>query len=197
MVARVGEVETAAQGLVRVLPGIDRGTAEAEIERLRQVEQAVAKDLRLHARGLASPVVDVRGIRAPRRLVRAEGRGLQAVGVGADDEAVQVLHAPAALDEFHGQPVQERLLGRRWRASSKVGDRFDERPAEVAQPDVVDRDPRGERIPWIDDPPGEGGAAAGARLRIGLAPRGVLFVRPLEQSNENIQGLSFMSLDVL
>ena len=49
-------------------------------------------------------------------------------------------HAPTALDEIDGEPIEQLGVGRRRPFTAEVEDGRDQRPAEVPRPDVIDRD---------------------------------------------------------
>src|SRR5688572_7697849 len=73
-----------------------------------------------------------------------------------------MFHAPAVLDEFDREPVQQRRMRRRLRARPEVGDVRDQTAAKVARPDVVYGHARGEWILRLGQPARKGEAASGA-----------------------------------
>ena len=72
------------------------------------------------------------------------------------------------LHELGGEPIEQLRMGRRTTAAAEIGGRRNEPASEMAEPDVVDRDPRGEGVARRREPPGEGGSASGAGRGIGL-----------------------------
>ena len=73
-----------------------------------------------------------------------------------------MFEAPSGFYELDGAPVEER--GELWRRvlAVEVGDVFDEGFAEVARPEVIHGDARGEGVLAVGNPVGQGGAASGA-----------------------------------
>src|SRR5262249_33666103 len=81
------------------LPAADR-----RVEFARDAENAVADDLGLQALRREAPEQLIVGVDRPTRM---GGRGLrlQAIGIAGDDQAIEMLDAPAAVHEFHGEPI--------------------------------------------------------------------------------------------
>ncbi len=73
--------------------------------------------------------------------------------------------------KLDGEPVEQLGVGRRRPLAAEVEDRRHQRRAEVAHPDVIDRDAGRQRMPPVGHPSGERGAAAGAGRREGLVAR--------------------------
>ena len=86
---------------------------------------------------------------------------------------MQMLHGPAMVHELGGQPVEQ--LWMRWRGAlaAEVENRGHQRPTEMPGPDVIDENARGERIPPVGDPVGQG------------------FVQSLAHPAGNITGVAF------
>ena len=89
---------------------------------------------------------------------------------------MDVLHAPVVLHEFDGQPVEQLGVRRRSPFAAEVKHRRHQRLAHVPSPDMIDGDPRRQRMTRVGQPFREGGAAAGAGRRIGLVGVAILIV---------------------
>jgi CO/xanthine dehydrogenase Mo-binding subunit len=136
-----------------------------------------------HPLGVEVPeegVVGIDGVvrrfqRSERRVAAPGGdRGGHAVGVAGDDQAVKVLRRPVVVGEFGGEEVEELGVRRRLAVAAEVERGRHDCAAEVAQPDVVGGDARGERIFRRRDPFRQCRAAAGGLLRIDGSQRRVL-----------------------
>ena len=150
VVARVGllvDVEEEAVALLHPEADLSRGracpvartTASSVVAAHERVEQLVGPERR-HAEAL--PELHLRiGLRG--RVV--ERRRRQAVRLGADDDAHQVLHVVAARDEVGGERVEQLGRGGRVRRAQVV-DGIDEAAAEEVAPHAVDE---GAREPGV------------------------------------------------
>ncbi len=147
---------------------VDVGAAQGRVERPGDGEDAVADDLGLGASGCPSPEEHV--VRVPGEVGRV-GMRVASIRGARDDQPVDRLHAPAAIHQLGGQPVQQRGVARRLAVAAEVVHRRHDRPAEVPAPDVVDRHPRRERVGLVGDPAGEGQPTARAGRRIGRPGR--------------------------
>ena len=76
-----------------------------------------------------------------------------------------MLQAPARLHELDGQPVEQGVMFGPGGSQAEVGHRADQGLAEMARPDVVDRDAGRQGVAAVDDPAGQGEPPAGADLR--------------------------------
>ena len=94
-------------------------------------------------------VVGVAGAQVPRR-----GRDLP-VGVAVDDEADHVLHVPAAVHEFAGQPVEKFGVHRRLALHAKIVQHPGQARAKELFPKAVHKDPGRERVFAGNDPLGK------------------------------------------
>ena len=65
---------------------------------------------------------------------------------------MKMLHAPTGLLKIHGQPIEKLLHRWRFRATPKILNGINQRLTEMAQPDMVHRDARRQRITRIDNP---------------------------------------------
>ena len=86
-----------------------------------------------------------------------------------------------AIMSLDGQPIKQRVLRRTFRATAEVGDRLDQRLAEMAGPNVVHCHTCRKRVLSIGDPTCQCGAAAGADRRIRPATRRVRFIGALKR----------------
>ena len=96
------------------------------------------------------------------------------VGGAGDDQPVQLLeragvHEFAAVAELGGEPVEQLRVRRQRAHPAEVVRRLDDPPAEVVVPDAVDDRPPRQRVPLVDDPLRQRGAA----LRLVMAFRQV------------------------
>ena len=95
-----------------------------------------------------------------------------AIGGGRDDQPLDVLDTPAALDKLGGQPVEQ--FGVAWRASelAEVARVRGQAAAEMPLPETVDEHAGRERVFGSSDPAGERGATAGGAAVLGGNDRG-------------------------
>ena len=89
-----------------------------------------------------------------------------AIRAARDDEPVHGFHAPAVRHEFRGEPIEQLRMRRRAPVAAKIRRRGDEAAAEVAQPNVVHRHARGERVSAIWPPSARTRAGDRAASRI-------------------------------
>jgi hypothetical protein len=68
---------------------------------------------------------------------------------------MDVLHLPAMVYKLHGQPIDERLVSRRWRAEAEVEHILNERLSKVALPDMIDGHSSSKRVSAINQPFGK------------------------------------------
>src|SRR5438067_9039138 len=68
---------------------------------------------------------------------------------------MKLFEAPAVLDEFDGEPVQQLRMGRTLAARPEVVRRADEALTEVPLPDAIDDDACRERVLRRGDPVGK------------------------------------------
>ena len=80
-----------------------------------------------------------------------------------------MLQVPLGFHEFNGQPIEQRLVGRKFALGSEVARVLAQRDAEELRPKAVHDDAGGERVLAGDEPLGEveavGHAAFVLRLR--------------------------------
>ena len=88
------------------------------------------------------------------------------VSARSHHQTMDRLHVPVAIHELDREPVQQFRMRRRFSALAEVEYGGDQRLAEVAQPDVIDRDPRRQRIVLRGDPAGEREPPAGTGSRV-------------------------------
>ena len=81
-------------------------------------------------------------------------RGLP-VGRARDDQAEQLLHIPAALDESHGEPVEQVGMRRHFALRAEIARRRDQSLAETLEPSPVHLDARGQGMARRSEPPRE------------------------------------------
>ncbi len=77
------------------------------------------------------------------------------IDFGGQDQAVQGLDVPAALDELVCQPVEQFRMRRGRRLRAEVVGVFDEAAAEMSLPDAVDDHAGDERIGRVGEPAGQ------------------------------------------
>ena len=93
------------------------------------------------------------GVRLQVRGTRFAGR--HPVSPRGHDQAVHLFVAPAAVDEFHRQPVQQFGMRGRVAHFPEVVEHGSQAAPEVVIPDAVDGHARGERVVAGQDPFGE------------------------------------------
>src|SRR6185369_7719673 len=71
---------------------------------------------------------------------------------GAEDQAVERLDRPTAVDEPAGEVVEQLGMGRRRAADAEIVRRLDDALPEMVLPDPVHEDARRERIVPISNP---------------------------------------------
>jgi hypothetical protein len=91
---------------------------------------------------------------------------------------VQRLHAPAAVDEPSGQPVEQFRMARRFGAQAEVARGFHQSGAEMVLPHAIDHHPRGQRIGRTGDGAGEFEAA------------GAVLERPAGRAGQHLEELA-------
>ena len=74
------------------------------------------------------------------------------VSFGKEHRAHDVLHVPAALHEFDGQPVQQLGIRRRLALRSEVVQDLGNSRPEEELPQSIHEDPRGQRVVAIHEP---------------------------------------------
>ena len=177
LIRGMGEVETAP---FRRSVRRHRRTAHGRIQPSREMEETIAHDLRFHATRIRPPIEPVRRIGGESRGIATGIRGTAPVSLRGDEEAVEVLEAPARLDELGRKPIEQGvMLGPRCLAP-EIEDALDERLAEMTHPDLVYRDPRGEGILARGDPLREHEATPRAGRRKGRAVAVFLVFRSFE-----------------
>ena len=117
-----------------------------------------------------------------------------------DDQAVNRLHAPSAFHEFHSEPVEQGGVRRPLAVAAEVVDRRNDRPAEMAAPEMIDGHPGRQRVGPIGDPASQGQPAARAARRIGR-PRYRCVVRAgrltggLSSADQGLEGIGVSLVD--
>src|SRR5690242_12075814 len=84
------------------------------------------------------------------------------------------LGPPTMLREFHGEPIEQRLIHGGVAVVTKVEYRGDQGRAKMSQPKMIDGDSRGEGVVAVSDFFGEGQATAGTRFGIDGAERRIV-----------------------
>ena len=78
------------------------------------------------------------------------------------------LHAPATVQEFGGEPVEQLGMGRPLAIAAKVVRAGHDRAAEVTSPDMIDRHTCRKRVVASGDPVGRRAGSAGFRRATGV-----------------------------
>ena len=146
------EIQAAPAGL-RLIRRTDRRPASCRIEASRVGQKCIPDDLRFQADGRASPPQSVVGIAGEFRPGAGQ-RGIHAVGGRGDDEPVEVLEAPASVDEFAGQPVDQVGVFRRAAFASEIKQRRGQGRSEMSIPHLIHRHPCSQGISRVGDPAG-------------------------------------------
>ena len=121
------------------------------------------------------PEGDVVGIGGLQFVRVAAGGTALPIGDAGDDEPVNVSQAPVVRDEFAGEPVEQRGVGRRAGGFAEVRGGRHEARAEVSCPEVIHRHARGERILRVRQPARESQPASAALRGIGGDFAGLVF----------------------
>ena len=137
----------------------DGWAAPGKVEGASKVEEAIADHLRLDAVGRKAPEGLVLGIFFV--FSRLGGRRVEHVGVGSDNQFVEVAEAIPFFHQLNGQSVKQFGMGGRRAFSAKIEQGGDKGLAKMAIPDVVDDHPGSEGIIWVGDPAGQGSTATG------------------------------------
>src|SRR5262249_47398480 len=139
---------------------IDFGPADCGIELTADSQHGVADDFRFHAAWVHAPKINVLGISLRIGIIGFASRGAHPVSLRSDDQAMNALHAPAALHELHGEPVEQLRMRRQLAVLAEISNAGNDRAAEMTQPDMVHCNSRGKRIFTAGDPTREGKAAS-------------------------------------
>src|SRR5262245_36178535 len=115
--------------------------------------------------------------------------GTHLIRLRGDNKPMNALHAPAAVHELGSEPIEQ--LRMRWRLAvlAEVSDAGDDRTAEMAQPDMVNRHSRGKRIFAARDPTRESETASTGGFRISFADRCVPFGRLFQRFLRRVESL--------
>ena len=147
--------------------------ADGRVELPGHGQDAVAHGLGLHAFRMRVPQQTIIGIDRPPRIVGRAGRN-HAIRLRGDHQSVHRFHAPAAIHELYGQPIEQRGIGRRGAADAKIENRRHQRLAKMPHPHLVHRHARRERIVPLCNPAGQRQPPAGAGCGIKLVERRII-----------------------
>ena len=114
-----------------------------EVEPARAGEHRVADLLAFQAAAGEMPEQEILGVVVDRR---AAGHARHPVRVREHDQPVQVLEAPAVVDQVAGEEVEQLGVGRLLALLAEVVGRAHDRPPEVPAPDAVGQHPRHQRV---------------------------------------------------
>src|SRR5688572_2014032 len=98
-----------------------------------------------------APEETVLGITRHGRLVSRGWRRKPICG-GLNDQAVDVLHVPAAVDHFRRQPIEQFRIWRGCSLATEIEHGRHKWYSEVTHPEMIDRDARRQGITSVGDP---------------------------------------------
>ena len=141
-------------GIGDILPVFvsENAATHLEAEPAGDAHDAIANLFAFKAAAIGAPEKSIFGVDFAGFCVEL---GAELIDIREHDLSVHGFDGPALLDEFDGQPIEQRLVGGLFAEASEVIDAGDNALAEVPAPDAIGHHARGERVAGLGHPLGE------------------------------------------